>query len=85
MLLEEILNGADVSKGNGVSYKAIKRYTVSVIMTSTYGRRIPEWVSAHLKRHVTLQLRQAGLQRSASDLQHHGRLFQRSKARHIPC
>lgn len=44
MLLEEILKGADPGKGNEVSYKAIRRYTVSVIMTSTYGRRIPEWV-----------------------------------------
>ncbi|EMD85182.1 hypothetical protein COCC4DRAFT_66509 [Bipolaris maydis ATCC 48331] len=43
MLLEEILHGADTEKGNGVSYKAIRRYTVSVIMTSTYGRRIPDW------------------------------------------
>lgn len=43
MLLEEILNGANTEKGNGVSYKAIRRYTVSVIMTSTYGRRIPDW------------------------------------------
>ncbi|KAI4613117.1 hypothetical protein J4E83_007528 [Alternaria metachromatica] len=43
MLLEEILKGADAAQGNGVSYKAIRRYTVSVIMTSTYGRRIPEW------------------------------------------
>lgn len=48
MLLEEILKGADVEKGNEVSFKAIRRYTVSVIMTSTYGRRIPEWVSAVL-------------------------------------
>ena len=40
MLLEEILKGADPGKGNEVSYKAIRRYTVS-----TYGRRIPEWVS----------------------------------------
>jgi cytochrome P450 len=44
MLLEEILKGADSAKGNQVSYKAIRRYTVSVIMTSTYGRRIPKWV-----------------------------------------
>jgi cytochrome P450 len=46
MLLGEILQGADAEKGNDVSYMAIRRYTVSVIMTSTYGRRIPEWVSA---------------------------------------
>lgn len=45
MLLEEILNGADEKNGNDVSYMAIRRYTVSVIMTSTYGRRIPEWVN----------------------------------------
>ena len=45
MLLEEVLKGADREKGNEVSYKAIRRYTVSVIMTSTYGRRIPDWVS----------------------------------------
>ncbi|KAH8732630.1 cytochrome P450 76C3 [Phaeosphaeriaceae sp. PMI808] len=43
MLLEEILKGRDEKKGNDVSYMAIRRYTVSVIMTSTYGRRIPEW------------------------------------------
>lgn len=45
MLLEEILRGRNEEVGNEVSYKAIRRYTVSVIMTSTYGRRIPEWVS----------------------------------------
>jgi cytochrome P450 len=44
MLLEEILQGADRNMGNDVSYMAIRRYTVSVIMTSTYGRRIPQWV-----------------------------------------
>lgn len=44
MLLEEILRGADEETGNDVSYMAIRRYTVSVIMTSTYGRRIPQWV-----------------------------------------
>ncbi|KAH7068462.1 cytochrome P450 76C3 [Paraphoma chrysanthemicola] len=43
MLLEEILRGADEKMGNDVSYMAIRRYTVSVIMTSTYGRRIPQW------------------------------------------
>ncbi|CBX95800.1 hypothetical protein IAQ61_004634 [Plenodomus lingam] len=43
MLCEEILNNGDEKVGNEVSYKAIRRYTVSVIMTSTYGRRIPEW------------------------------------------
>ncbi|CAE7001400.1 hypothetical protein P3342_001417 [Pyrenophora teres f. teres] len=43
MLLEEILKGADAEKANDVSYMAIRRYTVSVIMTSTYGRRIPQW------------------------------------------
>ena len=50
MLLEEILTRADAEKGNDVSYKAIRRYTVSVIMTSTYGRRIPEWVSQVLSK-----------------------------------
>ena len=45
MLLEEILKGADAEKGNEVSYMAVRRYTVSVIMTSTYGRRIPQWAS----------------------------------------
>jgi hypothetical protein len=48
LLLEEIVNGADEKKGNDVSYMAIRRYTVSVIMTSTYGRRIPEWVTTYL-------------------------------------
>ncbi|KAF2109514.1 cytochrome P450 [Lophiotrema nucula] len=44
MLLEEVLRGAGESKvGDEGSYKAVRRYTVSVIMTSTYGRRIPEW------------------------------------------
>lgn len=50
MLLEEILKGADLSNGNEVSYKAIRRYTVSVIMTSTYGRRIPQWVSITVRQ-----------------------------------
>jgi cytochrome P450 len=45
MLLEEVLKGADEKVGNDVSYMAIRRYTVSVIMTTTYGRRIPKWVS----------------------------------------
>jgi cytochrome P450 len=44
MLLEEVLRGADEQVGNHVSYMAIRRYTVSVIMTSVYGRRIPRWV-----------------------------------------
>ncbi|KAF2831810.1 cytochrome P450 76C3 [Ophiobolus disseminans] len=43
VLLEEVLRGADEETGNGVSYRAVRRYTVSVIMTSTYGRRIAEW------------------------------------------
>ncbi|KAF2252951.1 cytochrome P450, partial [Trematosphaeria pertusa] len=43
MLLEEVLKGGDVERGNEVGYKAVRRYTVSVIMTSTYGRRIPQW------------------------------------------
>jgi cytochrome P450 len=45
ILLEEVLKGADEKTGNDVSFMAIRRYTVSVIMTSTYGRRIPRWVS----------------------------------------
>jgi cytochrome P450 len=45
MLLDEIFRGRDEECGNEVGYKAVRRYTVSVIMTSTYGRRIPEWVS----------------------------------------
>ncbi|KAF2682335.1 cytochrome P450 76C3 [Lentithecium fluviatile CBS 122367] len=43
MLLEEVLKGRDEDVGNEVGYRAVRRYTVSVIMTSTYGRRIPEW------------------------------------------
>lgn len=44
MLLEDILKGNCESKeGDEGAYKAVRRYTVSVIMTSTYGRRIPEW------------------------------------------
>ncbi|KAF2270527.1 cytochrome P450 [Lojkania enalia] len=44
MLLEEVLKGCAASKaGDEGAYKAVRRYTVSVIMTSTYGRRIPEW------------------------------------------
>ncbi|KAI8940528.1 hypothetical protein NX059_004206 [Plenodomus lindquistii] len=43
MLCEEILKAVDEKTGTEASYKAIRRYTVSVIMTSTYGRRIPEW------------------------------------------
>lgn len=51
ILLEEVLKGAAQSKvGEDSSYKAVRRYTVSVIMTSTYGRRIPEWVSLLLSR-----------------------------------
>ncbi|KAF2199957.1 cytochrome P450 [Delitschia confertaspora ATCC 74209] len=30
-------------RGTDRAYKAVRRYTVSVIMTSTYGKRIPEW------------------------------------------
>jgi cytochrome P450 len=51
MLLEEVLRESDSEKEGGKerggegAYKAVRRYTVSVIMTSTYGRRIPEWVS----------------------------------------
>ncbi|PSN62984.1 cytochrome P450 76C3 [Corynespora cassiicola Philippines] len=43
MLVEEVMRGRDEGRGNGVGYRAVRRYTVSVIMTSTYGRRIPEW------------------------------------------
>ncbi|KAH7345895.1 cytochrome P450 76C3 [Pyrenochaeta sp. MPI-SDFR-AT-0127] len=48
MLLEEVLKGAQKDeqaggKGSEIGYTAVRRYTVSVIMTSTYGRRIPEW------------------------------------------
>jgi cytochrome P450 len=49
MLLDEIVRGRDEEVGNEVGYKAVRRYTVSVIMTSTYGRRIPEWVSASMR------------------------------------
>lgn len=46
MLLEDVLKDATESKdGDEGGYRAVRRYTVSVIMTSTYGRRIPEWVS----------------------------------------
>jgi cytochrome P450 len=44
MLLEKVLKGADEQVGNDVSYMAIRRYTVSVITTSTYGWRVPQWV-----------------------------------------
>lgn len=43
MMLEEVLKGAS-EKGNEVGYKAVRRYAVSVIMTSTYGKRIANWV-----------------------------------------
>ncbi|KAF1996676.1 cytochrome P450 [Amniculicola lignicola CBS 123094] len=44
LMLEEILKGSrDGERGTEAGYKAVRRYTVSVIMTSTYGRRIPEW------------------------------------------
>jgi hypothetical protein len=45
MLLEEVLGKCVESKeGNKESYMAVRRYTTSVMMTSTYGKRIPEWV-----------------------------------------
>ena len=45
MLLEEVLGKCAESKeGNKESYMAVRRYTTSVMMTSTYGKRIPEWV-----------------------------------------
>ncbi|ORY05703.1 putative O-methylsterigmatocystin oxidoreductase [Clohesyomyces aquaticus] len=48
MLVEEVLRGAEEKakeggRGNEKAYQAVRRYTVSVIMTSTYGKRIPEW------------------------------------------
>ncbi|KAL5113768.1 hypothetical protein ACEQ8H_008342 [Pleosporales sp. CAS-2024a] len=45
LLLDEILKAKDEAKGDETSYMALRRYTVSVIMTSTYGRRIPEWLA----------------------------------------
>lgn len=46
MLMEDILKGGGAGeKGSEVGYKAVRRYTVSVIMTSTYGKRIGDWVS----------------------------------------
>ncbi len=39
----------------GSFYSHVRRYTTSVVMTSTYGRRVPEWVSSCLD--VTLLLR----------------------------
>lgn len=30
-------------------YMHVRRYTISVVMTSTYGRRVPKWVSELLK------------------------------------
>lgn len=46
LLLDEILKNGEEGKGRGseVGYRAVRRYSVSVIMTSTYGRRIPDWV-----------------------------------------
>ncbi|KAF2874787.1 cytochrome P450 [Massariosphaeria phaeospora] len=48
MMLEEVLMGYEeegeaAERGTEVGYKAVRRYTVSVIMTSTYGKRIPTW------------------------------------------
>ncbi|KAJ4296329.1 hypothetical protein N0V90_006374 [Kalmusia sp. IMI 367209] len=45
MLLDEVLNasGEEGGMGSEVGYRAVRRYTVSVIMTSTYGKRIAEW------------------------------------------
>ncbi|KAF2281340.1 cytochrome P450 76C3 [Westerdykella ornata] len=45
VLLGEVLKGAAEAGegGDDSGYKAVRRYTVSVIMTSTYGRRIPVW------------------------------------------
>ncbi|KAF2730228.1 cytochrome P450 76C3 [Polyplosphaeria fusca] len=41
ILLDEVLRGRKA--GDGDAYNAVRRYTVSVMMTSTYGRRVPEW------------------------------------------
>ncbi|KAF1975719.1 cytochrome P450 76C3 [Bimuria novae-zelandiae CBS 107.79] len=51
LMLEEVLRGAGEREGRGseVAYKAVRRYTVSVIMTSTYGRRIAEWDCGEVK------------------------------------
>jgi hypothetical protein len=36
-------------------YMHVRRYTVSVMMTSTYGRRVPEWVCSHFRRAICYQ------------------------------
>ena len=41
-LLHDILTD---NKDNRGFYMHVRRYTTSVIMTSTYGRRVPQWVS----------------------------------------
>lgn len=33
------------NEDDGNFYMHVRRYTISVVMTSTYGRRVPEWVS----------------------------------------
>lgn len=35
-------------------YMHVRRYTTSVVMTSTYGRRVPDWVSKNFPAHVLL-------------------------------
>jgi cytochrome P450 len=48
-LCAEVLGAcAEGEKGTEKGYEAVRRYTVSVIMTSTYGRRVPEWVGGCL-------------------------------------
>ncbi|KAF1937890.1 cytochrome P450 76C3 [Clathrospora elynae] len=43
MLLGEVLEGADAERADEVNYNAFRRYTASIIMTSTCGSRIPKW------------------------------------------
>lgn len=45
-LLHDILTN---NTGDKEFYMHVRRYTVSVIMTSTYGRRVPQWVSEVLR------------------------------------
>ena len=45
MVLREVLRlGEGEGKGTEGVYREVRRYTTSVMMTTTYGRRIPEWV-----------------------------------------
>jgi len=43
-----LMDFMDDNKDGSGFYMHVRRYTVSVIMTSTYGRRVPEWVSFEL-------------------------------------